>query len=88
MNTLPINGNSAPPLAAGQGDGASQSESAPPKLLLSAAEAAAALGIGLRTLWSLTASREIACVRIGRLVRYDVKDLERYIDRNRQSPRR
>jgi excisionase family DNA binding protein len=52
---------------------------APNKMLSAGREAAAALSISLRTLESLTASREIACVRIGRAVRYDIDDLAGFI---------
>jgi excisionase family DNA binding protein len=40
------------------------------KLLLSPREAAAALGISERTLWSLTQARDVPSLRIGRLVKY------------------
>jgi excisionase family DNA binding protein len=52
-------------------------------LLLKPAEAARALGISPRNLWGLTAAGEIQCVRIGRLVRYAMVDLQTYIDRKR-----
>lgn len=61
---------------------------APPKLLLTSKEASTALGISPRKLWELTAGRQIASVRIGRSVRYDVRDLEAYIDDNKKSVRR
>jgi excisionase family DNA binding protein len=51
-----------------------------PKLLLTAPEAAEALSVCPRTLWELTHSGEIPVVRIGRLVRYDVRALQRWID--------
>ncbi len=41
-----------------------------PKLLLSPREAARALGISERTLWTITQSREVPSLRIGRLVKY------------------
>ena len=51
----------------------------PPRLLVTAREAADLLAISPRTLWTLTSTGEIACVRIGRSVRYDVADLRVWI---------
>ena len=48
-------------------------------LLLKPAEAAKALSMGARTLWSLTAGRQIPHVRIGKSVRYDPADLRAWI---------
>jgi excisionase family DNA binding protein len=48
-------------------------------LLLTAPEAAKALAISPRTLWSLTQRGDIPCVRIGRSVRYDLEDLRAWI---------
>jgi excisionase family DNA binding protein len=48
-------------------------------VLLTPKEAAAALGISPRKLWSLTASSDVACVRIGRAVRYDAADLAEFV---------
>lgn len=53
------------------------------KRLLKAPDAATFLDIGLTKLWSMTAGHEIPCVRIGRAVRYDVKDLEAYIEQQK-----
>ena len=53
--------------------------SAPPRLALRAAEAAAALGIGRRLLWQQTNARVIPCVRIGRAVVYPVAVLEKWL---------
>lgn len=50
-----------------------------PRLLLSAREAAEALSISPRKLWSLTNTGEIPCVRFGRSVRYDPRDLVEWI---------
>jgi excisionase family DNA binding protein len=50
-------------------------------LLLTPKQAAATLAISPRKLWAMTASCEIPHVRLGRCVRYDVKDLEAAIDR-------
>lgn len=55
----------------------------PNVLLLTATEAAEALAISPRTLWSLTDSGELPCVRIGRSVRYDPTDLRAWIDRRK-----
>lgn len=56
-----------------------------PKLLLNCDEAAAALSISRRLLWSLTAGGEIPVVRIGRTVRYDPDDLRDWIDAQKSS---
>ncbi len=54
---------------------------APPadRLALRPAEAARALGISPRMLWSLTNRRLIPCVRIGRRVLYAVPALEAWL---------
>jgi excisionase family DNA binding protein len=49
-------------------------------LLLKPADAAKALAISGRKLWSLTAGREIPCVRIGKAVRYSPDDLRAWIE--------
>lgn len=49
-------------------------------LLLKPAAAAKLLSISERTLWSLTNRGEIPCVRIGRSVRYDRRDLADWIN--------
>ncbi len=56
-------------------------DSAPPCLALRPRDAARALGIGERLLWSKTNSGEIPCVRIGRAVVYPVDLLRDYLDR-------
>ena len=56
---------------------------ATPKLLLTAKQAAAALAISERLLWSLTNCHEIPCVRIGRAVRYSPDDLAAWIEAKR-----
>jgi excisionase family DNA binding protein len=50
-----------------------------PKLLLTPREAAAALCISERSLWSLTRSGTVPAVRIGRSVRYDPVALQAWI---------
>ena len=52
-----------------------------PRLLLRPAEAALALGISARLLWSKTRQGEIPCLRFGKAVRYSPAALQRYIDR-------
>jgi excisionase family DNA binding protein len=52
-------------------------------LLVTPAEAARALRISPRTLWGLTDRGEVPCVRIGRAVRYDPRDLVAYVERRR-----
>ena len=61
-----------------------QSNIETPRLLLSEPEAAKALGISPRTLWSLRERGEVPHVRIGRAVRYPVAGLEAYIARSVQ----
>lgn len=50
------------------------------RLLMTPLEASKALAISPRKLWSLTASGEIPCVRLGRSVRYSVDDLRNWIN--------
>ena len=49
-------------------------------LLVNAADAARMLSIGKRKLWELTNRRAIPFLKIGRSLRYDVRDLERWIE--------
>lgn len=58
----------------------SNSTSTNPALLLTPQQAAETLAISQRKLWGLTASGEIPSLKIGRLVRYPVNDLKRWID--------
>jgi len=51
----------------------------PPRLALRAKDAAWALGIGERLLWSLTNRGEIPHVRLGRTVLYPVDELRRWL---------
>ena len=52
----------------------------PLRLLLTAREAARAMSISERTLWSLTSPRgEIPAVRLGSAVRYALADLEAWV---------
>lgn len=52
---------------------------APQALLLKPVEAAKTLSISPRLLWALTDRGEIPCIRIGRAVRYDPRDLTAWI---------
>jgi len=52
----------------------------PERLLVTAREAAEMLGISTRSLWTLTNSKTILSVRIGRAVRYSTDDLKAFID--------
>lgn len=55
------------------------------RLLLSVREAAKMLAISERTLWSITAPRgPLPCVRIGRSVRYDLRDLRAFINSRKE----
>jgi len=54
-------------------------------LLLKPKEAATLLAISPRLLWSLTQSGDLPCVRIGRAVRYDPRDLTAWIDRQKST---
>ena len=53
-------------------------------LLLTVAEAAKALAISPRTLWTLTKRGDIQSVKIGRAVRYDPRDLHAWIDARKE----
>jgi len=62
------------------------SASATAKLLLSAPEAAKALSICEKTLWSMTAPRgDLPCVRFNRRVLYDPADLHDLIERRKEA---
>ena len=50
------------------------------QLLVNAGEAARLLGVSPRTLWGWTKDRLIKVVKIGRVVRYDLRDLQAFID--------
>ena len=53
-------------------------------LLWTPAQAAKALQISPRKLWSLTASREIPHIRIGRCIRYAAADLQGWIEARKE----
>lgn len=52
-------------------------------LLLTSRDAARVLAVSPRTLWGLTDSGELPCVRLGRSVRYAIADLTAYVNRLR-----
>ena len=51
--------------------------------LLTSDEAAQFLAVSPRTLWSLTKNGSVSRVRIGKLVRYDPRDLRAFIDNHK-----
>jgi len=53
------------------------------RLLLTPRQAAQALQISERKLWSMKASGEIPYILLGRSVRYPVADLQRWIDKRK-----
>ncbi len=55
-----------------------------PPLLLTPREAAKALAICEKTLWTLTHRGDLRCLRIGRAVRYRIEDLRTWIDAQAQ----
>ena len=55
--------------------------------LVESLEAAAILSISPRTLWTLTNEGDLPCVRIGRSVRYDLRDLDAWIERHKSAGR-
>jgi excisionase family DNA binding protein len=57
----------------------------PQSLLLNPADAAKTLSISPRTLWGLPDRGEIPCIRIGRAVRYDPRDLMAWIAKKRDA---
>ena len=54
-----------------------------PFRLLDTDEAAAVLGIGRRTIQERVAARELACVKIGKAIRFHPDDIAAFIERNR-----
>lgn len=55
-------------------------EAQPEPLLISAKHAARLLSISERYLYTLTQRGELACIRMGRSVRYRTGDIQRFID--------
>jgi excisionase family DNA binding protein len=58
-----------------------------PRLLITPREAAFALSISTRKLWSLTNAGHIPSVRLGRAIRYSPADLENWIREQRGKSR-
>jgi excisionase family DNA binding protein len=58
-------------------------ETAPVRLLYRPREAAEALALSERTLWTLTHDGTIPAFRTGRIVRYYEADLRKWIEENR-----
>ena len=56
-----------------------------PRLLLSTREAAKALSVCEKTLWTLTKNGELPVIRIGRAVRYSIADLQNWIQKNSEN---
>ncbi len=56
----------------------------PVVLLLTQRQAAEALSLSERKLWGLVHAGEIPVVRVGRMRRYRIADLQAWIDRNTQ----
>jgi excisionase family DNA binding protein len=54
-------------------------------LLLTVREAAKALSISERTLWSLTSRGELPAIRIGRAKRYSVDELHRWVEAQKKA---
>lgn len=50
------------------------------QILMNVVDAAKAMGISERTIWTLTQRHSLPCVRIGRRVLYDPLDLQKWID--------
>ena len=73
---------SMPSTLDGRGKELTMSNSSPitPALLLTPQQAAEALSISQRTLWGRTKSGEFPHIKIGRCVRYAVRDLEKFIE--------
>lgn len=60
----------------------------PPRILLTRRDAAAALAISERALWTLTARGEVPCVRLGRSVRYEPSVLAAFVAARRDAQSR
>ena len=59
-------------------------QSNPPALLLTATQAAEALVISPRKLWSMTQSGQVPHIRLGRCLRYPAADLRLWIDAQKE----
>lgn len=59
-----------------------------PKLLLTVRETCAAMSVCAKTLYTLTAPRgSLPAVRIGKAVRYDLRDIQAFIDGAKEAAR-
>ncbi len=56
-------------------------------LLITSPKAAKRMSICERTLWTLTNQGDLPCVRIGRSVRYDPRDIEVWTERHKSAGR-
>jgi len=65
---------------------ASQKPVSPPPIVLRSAEAARALGISPRTLWSLTKAGLIPHIRMGRCLSYPTAAIYQWIEENTINP--
>jgi excisionase family DNA binding protein len=54
--------------------------------LLTVKQAAVVLNISARTLWTLTNTRAIPHLRLGRAVRFDTRDLRAWLDARKVRP--
>ena len=54
------------------------------RLLMTVEEAARYLGIGRTLAWRLVQERQLPSVRVGRCVRVPVRDLETWVEKQRQ----
>jgi excisionase family DNA binding protein len=85
LKDLPASRNgvaaSGPPANPAGGDAAGRP--APWLGLLTALEAARFLAVSPRKLWQLTKDRQVKALKLGRSVRYDVRDLQEFVDRLR-----
>jgi excisionase family DNA binding protein len=54
-------------------------------MLLKPPEAARTLNVSERTLWQLTKDGKLPAVRINRAVRYDTRDLLKFIDQQKKA---
>ena len=58
----------------------------PPRLSVTVAEAADATGLSENYMRVLISQQRLPCVRVGRAVRVLVRDLEQFLESNRQGP--
>ena len=58
-----------------------QASTPPSPKLLTVRQTAAALSVGVRTVWRQISTGELPCVRIGKAVRIPVEAVERFIER-------